>query len=354
MRRHYLYLDLGFYSACNLKCVYCRDEIVRDRKDFTLANLMGQVDAFRRNFTAAVIKLSGYGEVTMWRDFEKSLELLSPLFPQVQVISNGTFQERIADAFLAHPNVTPNITLDGHTPAANALRVEGNARQHRAILGNIERFADAGRPVEVNCVLHGANVDALADFCQYLTDVAGDHVMLFPFPVKSFDRTPGTGLRLRAGFTELADQIDDIWERFAGILPPRAYLDDLKSFLVRGSRVDACHVHWANTGTGSRNERLHCPNYGEDLTYGPMVEALTTGAQDVMRQENEHLQKGHVGPACSTCFNHFDVINLYLDGRIDLAELQSLPSLRAPGTGEIAEAIKREFRQLRQLPIVSR
>lgn len=343
VKRHYLFLDLGFYSACNLKCTYCREEIVKDKKDFLLEHLRNQVEIFTERFRAAVVKLSGYGEVTMWRDFPLALDYLTERFPQVQVITNGTFEGRTTDLILGYPNVSPNITIDGHTMEMNVLRVQGNREWHERMLTNLRRFVEAGRPVEVNCVLHQYNVAGLASFCQYLSEVGAGQVMLFPFPVKSFDRARDASERIKGGFERLAVELDAIWERYSSLLPPKPYVDDLKKFLALGERTEHCHIHWANLGSGSRNERLHCANYGEDLSYGPMLDALTTQADSIYEQELEHLQLGHVGPQCSKCFNHYHVINLFLDGSISLAELQSLPSLRAPGIIPIAEAMRAEF-----------
>lgn len=345
LKRHYLFLDLGFYSACNLKCTYCREEIVKDKKDFKIEHLIHQVEAFSERFCTGVAKLSGYGEVTMWSDFVAALDYLYDRFPQVQIITNGTFDANIADAILKYPNVSPNITIDGHTMELNAIRVQGNQKWHERMLGNLEYFVSAGRAVEVNCVLHQYNVSGLASFCEYLSTIGigKAQIMLFPFPVKSFGRAPTVADRLKSGFEKLAEEIDSIWEQYRSILPPKPYMDDLKKFLGRGMRSDPCHIHWANLGTGSRNERLHCVNYGEDLSYGPILNALTFDAERIQEQELEHLKIGEVGPRCSKCFNHFHVINLFLEGRISLEELQTLPSLRASGVAPIAIAMKDEF-----------
>src|SRR5262249_45054488 len=159
----YLYLDLGFYSACNMKCTYCRDTLVRDNRQFQLDDLMQQVDAFLRIHRAAVIKFSGYGEVTMWQGFPEAMDLLASKFPTVQIISNGTFNRRTADLLLSYENVSPNLTIDGHTMASNQLRVQGNTRFHETMLSNLRYLVEAGRRVEVNCVLHGFNAEQFED-----------------------------------------------------------------------------------------------------------------------------------------------------------------------------------------------
>jgi MoaA/NifB/PqqE/SkfB family radical SAM enzyme len=345
IKRHYLFLDLGFYSACNLQCAYCRGEIVEDKKDFGLSKLIDQIEAFQERFCAGTVKVSGYGEITMWSEFAAALDYLRDKFPMVQVITNGTFGDDIADVILAHQNVSPNITIDGHTMTLNSVRVRGNAEWHKRTLANLKRFAAEGRAVEVNCVLHQRNTGGLADFCEYLSEFGQGRIMLFPFPVKSFDRAPEVAAKLKGGFRQLAEELDSIYEKHHAILPPKGYIDDLKDFLLRDLRTNHCHIHWANLGSGSRNERLHCANYGEELSYGPMLESLTVNSDRIHQEEAGHLQHGEVGPRCAKCFNHYHVINLFLEGRITLEELQSLPSLRAPEIGPIARRMKDEFLQ---------
>jgi hypothetical protein len=344
-RRPYLFLDLGFYAACNLKCTYCRDEVVRDDRSFGLADLIAQIELFQARFRAGVVKLSGYGEITMWRDFRAGLDYLADRFPSVQVISNGTFGDAARDAVLAHGNIWPNITLDGHLLGLYRLRVGDSTRLHGRFLDNVAAFLRAGRAIEINCVLHEHNADGFPAFCDHLErlDDGRGLLMLFPFPVKSFDRARDAAAPLRTGLQRLADRIPDLWRDHAAILPATSYGRELASVLEKGQRDGACHVHWANLGSGSRNERLHCPNYGEDLSYGAMLEALGPRADAIGREEAAHLRDGHVGPNCAGCYNHFHVINHYLEGAMSLAELCRIPSLRPPGVAPIAQAVKELF-----------
>ncbi len=344
-RRPYLFLDLGFYAACNLKCTYCREGIVKDDKKFSFDSLVEQIDLFQKKFEAGVVKLSGYGEISLWRHFGDSLALLSPRFPTVQVISNGTFNERTREKFFDYPNIIPNITVDGHDIQMNKLRVMGNETHHRKMLDNIAEFVNRGRPIEINCVLHEHNIDELESFAAYLSEVDNgrEMIMLFPFPVKPFDRAPSAADPLRQKLSRAAENIPKIWEKYPAILPHSAYGQQLQSMLFHGERKGKCHVHYANLGTGSRNERLHCANYGESLSYGPMNAGLTTEIEAIAAKEKKHLKWGGVGPDCTRCFNHFHIINLYLEGTIPLSALQRMPTLREPGSLKVAAQLKTLF-----------
>lgn len=351
-RRNYLYLDLGFYAPCNLKCTYCRNEIVKDNRSFSFSMLVDQIEAFLSRYRAAVVKFSGYGEITQWAHFEEALDFLSSRFPMVQVISNGTFPEKKAHALLSYANVSPNLTIDGHTVSMNSHRVGTKHRLHERMFENLQLLTDSGRKVEINCVLHDRNVGEVDAYLEYMQDHFGGKVMIFPYPAKSFDRARGVGNSLHTTTARLAESIDQLWERYANVLPPKSYGLSLRKFIVDGRRRNACHVHWANLGSGAGNERLHCPNYGEDLSYGPMVDVLTSQADQIEALEHKHLQAGYVGPGCSGCFNHFNVINLYLDGVMSLDDLLTLPSLAAPAIGEIAHDLKEEFKRGRGMSML--
>jgi pyruvate-formate lyase-activating enzyme len=345
VRRHFIYLDLGFYAACNLKCAYCRSSIVRDRGEFTLQDLIEQVEAFLARYRAAVVKISGYGEVTMWRDFERSLDYLSRRFPRTQVISNGTFPRSVAEMIVRRSDVSPNITLDGHTLELNATRVGPSKRLHDRILANIDFLVEHGCRIEINCVLHERNMDGLLSFAEYLMRYPERSVVLLPFPAKSFERAPGVGSDIRGRMDSLGARLHGAWDSLRTVLPPKPYWDALADFLLHGSRVKPCHVHWVNLGTGAKNERLHCPNYGEELSYGPIVETLTTRADEVDASVAGRVTRGHVGPRCAECFNHFDVLNLYLEGKMSLDDLRTLPSLDHREAAEIAVKVRREFHE---------
>lgn len=335
LKRSYIYLDLGFYGPCNLRCAYCRSDFVRDDGRRQLDTLMRQIDLFAQHYRAAVAKMSGYGEITMWSGFSAFLPYLAERMPCVQVISNGTFNSATADLLLTIPNASPNLTIDGHTLQMNYLRVYDAAKLHDRILSNLRILVEGGRRVEINCVLHDHNSAHIRLFCNYLAERYDGRVMLFPYPARSFALAPGVGTHVARNLAFLADQLQAIADDFQGILPPRIYMEELRDFLIRGRRHEPCYVHWTNLGSGSRNERLYCANYGEDLSYGPMDIMLADPEGTVAQKEKEHFIAGFVGLNCTECFNHYHIIGPYLDGRITIDDIQRLPSLASPAVRDI-------------------
>jgi hypothetical protein len=290
--------------------------------------------------------MSGYGEITIWHGFHQFLGYLSDRMPCVQIITNGTFDSAIAEILLQKANVSPNLTIDGHTLEMNQLRVYNNAKLHDRILTNLQLLVKGGKRVEINCVLHAHNAPHLRSFCDFLAVHYEGRVMLFPYPARSFALAPGVGAHVASHLTFLADVLPSIADEFGAILPPKTYMNDLGEFLAHGRRQTPCYVHWTNLGSGSRNERLFCANYGEDLSYGPMDAMLTDPGGLIAQKEQEHFMAGLVGPRCADCFNHYHVIGPYLQGRITIDDLQRIPSLGFPGVREILVERKDAFTAL--------
>lgn len=347
MRKNYIYLDLGFFENCNLKCDYCRDRCITTQQSINLNHLVREIEQFKNHFSAGVVKLSGYGEITLWPYLEEALEFLTSQFPMVQIITNGTFSLKTADMLCKYNNININFTIDGNQPFMNSYRTNGNLLIHNKILSNLDYIIKNGKSVEVNSVLHNRNLTDYEVFLDYLMKYSNEgKFMLFPFPVKVFERlSQGDNVSSGDRFS-FSQKIEYFWERYKEILPPTSYGTDLKDYMS-GEEKKKCFVHWANLGSGGKDERLICPNYGESLTYGDFLKSFKD-IKYIEKKENQYLYYD-VGPDCSKCFNHFHIINLFLTNRISLKDMAGIPSLSHPETIKILNAVKNEFDNLMQL-----
>ena len=346
MRRHYVYLDLGFYEDCNLKCEYCRNSLIINHSKTSLEHFKKEIITFKKHYISGVVKMSGYGEITLWPHFEEALDFLVGEFPSIQIITNGTFPKNIANILCRYNNVNINFTIDGNKPYMNSYRTGGNIQTHNLILNNLDFIASKGCSVEVNSVMHKRNANTYETFLDYLMQYKGNKkFMVFPFPVKVFERPTRTNEENMGNIISFAERIDNIWKEFYQILPSIEYGKDMKDHLYFG-RTSQCYVSWLNLGSGGRDERLICPNYGESLSYGDFIESFKS-KEKCEKIGNSFLSKT-VGPECRGCFNHYHILNLYIVGRIDLQELQRVPSLSNPETLKIVQNVKKEFDYLHQ------
>lgn len=344
MRQNYVFFDIGFYEDCNLKCEYCRDHYIRNTNKFSLNDLEQEVKLVKAHYKIAVVKISGYGEITTWKAFEKAIEFLSNEFPSVQIITNGTFSEKTLLQISKYDNISVNITIDGHTLEMNSYRVGESTQLHNTVLRNVCEVIKLGIPLEINSVLHNRNIGEYILFLEYINSIRHrGKVLVFPFPVKVFERTKYNNNPITIDRERLFILIDEWWRSFPSILPHYEYAKDLKDFCLSG-RTKICHVNWINIGTGGKDERLLCPNYGDSLSMGDFRSSFDKLEECELIER--HYANIQLGVDCSMCFNHYHILNLFLEDRITIEDLRRIPSLSSQESIKIIKKVKEEYESL--------
>lgn len=348
-RAPFVYLDFCFFAFCNFTCSYCRDSNRQMSKGEGRPAFDQAVRDFLKRNSAGVLKLSGYGEATLWPELADAVGPWAPYFPSVQLISNGAGPRRVLEQLCELPNFQACITLDGHTPELDRFRTKGNPRLHGRVLDTISWLVSTGVKVELNCVVTQANAARMDAYLSWASETWGTAVRVIPFPVR-----PTLGRSMAEIVDQLVappTQVDRLEEalvtrhgEFAGILPPLAYTARVVEFMRAGQRGARCHVHRANFGINPRLQALACACAGDRLIepLGPVGVVGTDPA--VERRRHRYLLEGNVGAKCRTCFTHYDLINLYLDGLVSDEEIGRIPSLSEPGTLAHLRAVKRQIR----------
>lgn len=330
----FVYLDFCFYAYCNFTCSYCResnDQMSqgqgRDAFDRAVADFLQQN-------SAAVFKVSGYGEATLWPELPKAVQCWASHFPTVQLISNGAGPRHVIEELCQLPNFQPCITLDGHTLEMNRFRTKGNQSLHRRTIETVSCLVAAGKSVELNCVITQANASKIRDYLSWAGDVWGSGVRIIPFPVRP---TLGRSMEeIIDHFVATPDQIETLenvivrdHSDFATLLPPKSYTRCLIEFLRHPYRKRRCHIHRANFGVNTKSEALACACAG-DRFIRPLGAITSVGTDpEVERRRHSYLVDGNVGAKCVTCFTHYDIVNLYFEGLISDEEIVGVPSLSA-------------------------
>lgn len=275
----------------------------------------------REVFDIPILKVSGYGEFLLLPGGAKLLKQLSGLYERIQIITNATrLNENIVSRLADIPGLHVCVSLDGHTPELNYCRTADPGIIGR-ILRNIAILRNYKIPVEVNAVLTRHNTDRFFDFIKYLSD-RYDRLTCYPFPVRGREELSALGPEASEKIVPLLDKHGSV----SNVLPPKAYLRRLVSFIYAGKRESKCYVGYGNLGIDPDGDIVVCAcsllrSVGNVLEEDPRL-ALERRASHPLF--HKFLFEPLSFPACSRCFTHYEIINLYLDGNLSSKEMSGV------------------------------
>jgi molybdenum cofactor biosynthesis enzyme MoaA len=343
-------------QLCQMRCSYCLTEEFNLLMDVPDARLRlttdsredwhAVLDAYHQNVEAPVLRLSG-GEFFWLKGSTEFVTECSQRYETVQVITNGVFltPQRL-DALAALGNAQLNISLDGHTLELNRHRLP--PKQHK-LLGIILQHLDAatavGLRVEIQSVLTNANVHGQVEFADYLRERYDGRVMLYFFPARgevadkmAFE--PGGHL----------DELVERYDEFAGVLPPRAYVEHIAEQVRTKTRTLPCYITATMTQLFGQGDVSACPHawikpMGNVLADVDLVsrEYATHQHYDLFMQERPRFS------FCRTCATPSDVVNLYFLDQVSAEEIGATALYSGPQTRARLAELKAAFQ-----PVVAR
>lgn len=330
-----MFVDLVFLGDyCNLECIYCsagrtqwrrarnRLEAVRPGGQRTSVDLdgleSGLLALIDRMASEGVIglKLSG-GEIFVRPELAvRVIEYACRAIDVVQVLTNATRPDPLAALLGRHDNLFLQVSIDGASPEANAARTR-NPDKARAIVDNVARLARLA-PVEVNLVLTRWNTRVLPAELDALARLGGD-IVVYPFPVRVDGEVDASGgipgpflpaardrATLAAGVADLVgiDRVLDGYDRWAHLLPGRAYIEALRAFYVHGNRRGDCAIPRGITGVDQDGRQAVCA-CGDIAPLGSVpTDGMRTPAPGAIW-----------GRPCSGCFTHYEILHCVDDAR---------------------------------------
>lgn len=343
---------------CNLSCKYCltgQSQFKEEHKQqlifqpprpatyspqTPLGQRLDQVIAATTDLDLPIIKITG-GELFLVRGIMKFLSHLATHFATVVIQTNGVLldAETLAE-IKSWGNACLQISLDAVSYEGNSYRSETPAL-HASIMKRIYRALDSGIPTEIYCVLHDRSLPALEELLAAMMKYE-EHVTVHPFPVRGQDS---------AEFFVKPDQVDhlrrilSLYDKYAAVLPPRAYLDRLLRFFQEGERTFRCHLPRFAFTTFDDGILTSCPNIwfnqvGNLLQEGS--EAVTsrigtTPFYQILLAEKPRIK------ACKGCFTPWDLLSMYIDREITIDELCRTPMYSAPASRMRIEAIAQDY-----------
>jgi sulfatase maturation enzyme AslB (radical SAM superfamily) len=309
-----LFLDFGMIDSCNLSCDYCRDS-PQPPKEGQLTKAFEGLKIVLKHTDPAIIKSSGYGELTLFKEFSKLL------LPGSQLITNGTYltEEKIKELSQIQ-DFSICFSIDGHNYDLNKARFK-SVGTLEIVLKNLKITLDNRIPTEINCVLTRYNTGKFHLFLDYLSRFQ-NQPLVFPFPVRPFPGKRNDWLfPTKEDIEEFEEHIVKDYAHYSQLLPAPSYLDGLISFLKKGKRLTVCYVPSVITGIDPAGNILLCP-------CGPEEKSGNIFENGRELENHPYVETGH-WEQCNSCFNHYEIINLYLRGKVSREEVKRVPSLRS-------------------------
>ncbi len=319
-KKQAIFIDAVITESCNLQCSYCRDRLVYDSSE--IADVLPRVqEVLKINQIADydIFKISGYGEITLAPAFSEIIPLI--LDKRLLVITNGTkWNDSSLETLLKHPDPSLCVSLDGHTIEMNQYR-RFTTRQLERTLSLLKTSDQLKLPIEINCVLHKRNIDSFEEYLSFAAQNFGG-VMIFPFPVRYFpfmkydDYAPSTDQ-----VKNFTSKLSKMYNTYSQILPPEQYLDRLSIFLSKGKRSFVCTVPTFVIGVNGTMDVLGCP-CGPQEHLGNIKSDKSLVLSNLVKSERGRW------PECANCFNHYEVISMYIDNKLSDEDIAKVPSIR--------------------------
>ena len=344
----YLVNDLvAMEDVCNTNCSYCitgssnfKDKhnlgSYEEKLEFNLDKLLDDENSYREGkqlkarldqvteilnarTKPLILKISG-GEIFLIKGIEEFIKRQAPLYKRIQVLTNGTLlNNKLLKTFSQIPNLTLQISIDGHTLELNQLRVKAAGLQKK-ICKTLELCHEYQIKLEINCVLTDNNIEGLYDFVNYLKGY--DNVLLLPYPVRGKFREKFFPKQNQLGTIK---KVLDDYEQFKNILPPKVYLEELLNFLQTGERNTGCQI--PNMIYQSFDDGIisPCPNIWYK-SLGNILEDEDKTISKIKEDPFYHLlnRENMVLEQCKNCFTPWDILNLFLKGKITTSELSQI------------------------------
>lgn len=336
-KKQAIFLDAVVLESCNLKCSYCRDGVIYKKEEVeqTVARVKKAIE-LGAIADYDIFKISGYGEVTLLDNLGEIADLAKD--KRLLVISNGTrLLQGALEKILAHPDPALCISLDGHTGEMNSFR-ELSQSQIDTIVRMLKEAQGRGIPIEINSVITGRNIGQFPQFLDFLLAQL-PRVMVFPFPVRPFPFMRAEDYSVSPDqLSAFEKEIIGNYEKYSQVLPPLQYLKREVEFIKHGARSFVCTVPSFVIGINGNMDVLGCP-CGPPEKLGNLDNTPFVDISGKLLSSKKGRWK-----ECKNCFNHYEVISMYIDGKISDEEISRVPSISKPAILEHLRQIKGEYK----------
>lgn len=310
-------VDNCTFNGCNKSCRYCRAHKKTKGSEEAVEKSLSLLETY---VNATILKISGYGEITLARNWKQLVGRHDWPYEKVQVITNATLLSEGDIDWLASRGYSLCVSLDGNTSSSNAARSSSSAEVTR-IIKNLTYASSLGIPIEINTVLTQFNINQLEPFLDFVESL---NCVCYPFPVRE-NRLYGRGKSLKPSKKDAEKSIGRLIDGFSSFcrsLPPKVYLESLMQFMLEGER-GICHVPETIMGISPESDLLKCPCSGTQK-----IANILSGGKEAFDRYFAQRSSGGYDKECKDCFTHYEVMNLFLENKITEIEMNQLPLFR--------------------------
>ena len=157
-------------EKCNCKCFFCsRNNLSTQPREPNLDGCIKAFDALYSAYPSSKIILSG-GEPTLSKNFLPILKYTSQKFEKVEIQTNGTFGEGLAEKikrFLGK-NVFLQFSLDGYGKSHDEIRGDGIFEK---VVHNIKYYEEYSSHISISTTVTPSNIDSALLLAEFLNEL---------------------------------------------------------------------------------------------------------------------------------------------------------------------------------------
>lgn len=278
-----------------------------------------------------ILKISG-GEVTTNKDLLNYIRKIHKNYLYIQILTNGfNLTEQDIKEYKKMENVSFQISIDGATAESNYAKSH-SAKITEKVLQNIECMVRENIGVEINCVLTKYNTNKLLIFLERFKEA--NNFIIIPRPVRG---EPKEILNFsKKQILDFEKLINENFEKYSNILPPKEYIDRLIEIMKEDKRSSGCFIPFFVQSIDGYGNFEQCP-----------IGLITKSNCNIFEtQDNNMLIEKQIfrcNSLCKNCTNQYEMLNLYVEGKITKQDLKKMPSLNSEKIIEHIDDIKEEI-----------
>lgn len=329
-------------KTCNLACKYCNtdeSEFLKKMAAPESAPINSVLESARSVIDSEILKVVGGGEAFLDKNLEHWIKQQAPHYTTIFILTNGiAVKEERLKSLARLNNLHMGLSLDGNSLEMNSYRYE-KKELFEKVINTFKVIGQLNIPLQVNMVMHDRNCTTFFDYLDFLLE-SGSPITLHTSPVMIKESNPEQPT-ITAEWIANLERLLSCYERYSSILLPAAYYQYLIEFLKSGGkRAVRCYIPYFMLQLFSTGELTPCPivwnsSLGNVLEPESLPQSLYgEKIYSLLNHPKSRL------PFCKGCSSSYDILNLYMAGRISTEELAGIKLFSPPSTQARLKEIK--------------